>query len=220
MLRSHLPIFFTGRLRPALLGIGSRKRKTLVVSVSALIAASSLYLVSPYFALWSIASAVENNDMPTLGKSINWHSLCDSLQGQASTMLSNTYGIHTVSEDSADLPDFGSSFATKAVSNAIKIRVTQENLGTIVKQFFPTETNSTPKTPSAHQGMHMNGFAHFISPTTFIVDVSVPGHENETPMEIEMKIQKWRWKIVKILLPTPNKKSNRVMEASANSIHS
>lgn len=211
MIRSRPYTGMVGRLR------SSSRRNAWLACAGTFITATALYVASPYMTLWNLASAVENNDMIRLGKFISWRSLCENLQKQTPTMLANAYGLHTTNEDSADLPDFGSSFATKAVSNAIQFRVNQDNLGTLVGQFFQLKDHKPTKSTAAEE--HLHGHAHFLSPTVFTADVELPGHKNETPLEITLQLQGWHWKITQIHLPTPIQKNVPIMEAAATGIH-
>ena len=80
--------------------------------------------------LWTVASSVAHHDMPTLARTINWSSVDASLKEQ----ILNGLNLGHVTEAADELPEFGESFATKVVSNAVDLNVTSENLGNVVDQ--------------------------------------------------------------------------------------
>lgn len=164
------------------------------VCVGASAAALGLYLASPFVTLWNIGSAIQTHDMTALGQVINWSELDASIKHQTLS------GLH-LEQASDDLPDFGSSFATTAVSNAVDFTVTQANLGTLVDQAVPAAIPANQPAPS-FASLVEKASVRFTRIDQFEVDVPLPGHEHDTPLKIEMRIQNWRWKVTKVEFPT------------------
>lgn len=164
------------------------------VCIGASAAALGLYLASPFVTLWSIGSAIQTHDMTALGQVINWSELDASIKHQTLS------GLH-LEQVSNDLPDFGSSFATTAVSNAVDFTVTQANLGTLVDQAVPAAIPANQPAPS-FASLVEKASVRFTRIDQFEVDVPLPGHEHDTPLKIEMRIQNWRWKVTKVEFPT------------------
>lgn len=108
-------------------------------------------------------------------------------------------GLHLV-PTSDDLPEFGESFAATAVSNAVDTTVTQNNLGMLVDQAIPAAVPvSQPNISFASLAAHAS--VRFARLDQFVAEVPLPGHERETPLRIEMRIQGWRWKITNVEFP-------------------
>lgn len=174
------------------------------VCVGASAAAFGLYLASPFVTLWSIGSALQAHDLKTLGQAINWSELDASIKHQTLS------GLH-LTQVSDDLPDFGSSFATTAVSNAVDFTVTQANLGTLIDQAVPAALPASQPMPS-FATLAQKASVRFTRLDQFEVTVPLPNHEHETPLKIEMRIQNWRWKVTKVEFPTQR---SPILQASA-----
>jgi len=193
----------------------SHRCAALKLSATAALCAGSLFVASPFVSLWSVSHAIETKDMSTLNRQINWRSLAHCIKDQA---------IGPVQTVSDDLPDFGSSFARNAISNAVDMEVTPDNLPTIVDEAMPDVGLSTGQvTPGLGVGgvrMMRHAHAHFVSANRFEASLTLPGHERETPLRITMKIEGWRWKVTQVRFPTSDPSQNRpVMEASAAASH-
>ncbi|MCX2561956.1 DUF2939 domain-containing protein [Acetobacter farinalis] len=183
----------------------SRQQTARRVCVGASAAALGLYLASPFVTLWTIGSSLRSHDMAALGHLINWSELDSSIKHQTLSSLH----LNQVSDD---LPDFGSSFATTAVSNAVDFRVTQANLGTLVDQALPSTLPANQATPSFAK-LAEKASVRFTRIDQFEADIPLPGHEQDTPLKIEMRIQNWRWKVTRVEFPT---RRAPVMQASAS----
>ncbi|GBQ95691.1 hypothetical protein AA23498_2402 [Acetobacter nitrogenifigens DSM 23921 = NBRC 105050] len=182
-----------------------RRRSARKVCVAAFVTSFAIYAASPFMAMWSIATSVRQHDMVALGHSINWGLLDASLKQQVLTDL-NLQPTNA----SDDLPAFGESFATNVVSNAVDIHVTQNNLGVVVDEAMAAIPKATGGGTIFGTLRHASG--HFTRLDTFQAQVTLPGHENDTPLAIELRIEGWRWKLTRIDLPAPK---HPVMEASA-----
>lgn len=177
-----------------------------MVCAGASIAAFGLYLASPFLTLWSIGSSLKTHDMVSLGQMINWGELDTSIKQQAMA------GMHLLPAAADDLPEFGSSFATEVVSNAVDINVSQQNLGTLVDEVLPASAQEHATHNLSFASLISQATFHFERPDLFVALVHLPGHENETPLEIDMRIQHWQWKVTSINFPAPRP---RTMTASA-----
>ncbi|ASL39596.1 MULTISPECIES: DUF2939 domain-containing protein [Acetobacter] len=174
------------------------------ICVASAVAALGVYLASPFVTLWSVGSALHTHDMAALGQVINWGALDASIKHQTLN------GLHLIPA-SDDLPEFGESFAATAVSNAVDTTVTQNNLGMLVDQAIPAAVPvSQPNISFASLAAHAS--VRFARLDQFVAEVPLPGHERETPLRIEMRIQGWRWKITNVEFPTARAP---VLQASA-----
>lgn len=180
-----------------------RRQQARWICAGTFAAATSLYAASPFVTLWSISSAIQSHDMHGLGETLRWGSVRDSLKTQA---VSELLGEKPADDD---LPEFGASFASTAVSNAIDTNVTENNLGEIVDHLVPQGQVTATFTPLAFvQRVH----ARFVKPGLFETSIVMPGHERETPLRLQMRIHAFQWKIHRIDLPTSRQP---LMEASA-----
>ncbi|NHO32954.1 DUF2939 domain-containing protein [Acetobacter fallax] len=180
------------------------RKRARVVCVAAFMMSFALYAASPFVTLWTIASSVSTHDMTSLGQTINWSSLDASLKEQV------LGGLHLgpATEAADELPEFGSSFATNAVSNAVDLTVNQQNLGNVVDQAMA----ASPRAGSAVVSALTHAVVRFTSANSFEAQVALPGHEKETPLRVQLRIEGWRWKLTRVDLPAPA--SHPVMEAS------
>ncbi|CUW48673.1 DUF2939 domain-containing protein [Novacetimonas hansenii] len=179
-----------------------RRQQARWICAGTFAAATSLYAASPFVTLWSISSAIQNHDMHELGESMRWNSVRDSLKTQA---VDELLGPRPAEDD---LPAFGASFASTAVSNAIDTRVNENNLGDIVDHLVPQGQAATFTPLAFVQRVH----ARFVKPGLFETSIVMPGHEGETPLRVQMRIHAFQWQIHRIDLPTSRQP---LMEASA-----
>lgn len=154
------------------------------------VALACIYALSPYLALWSLSSALRSHDAITLSQHIDWSALSTNLKAEAIDAL---IGPPPAADD---LPDFGSSFASNAVSHAIDTRLTPELLMTVASQMV----NAPRATPSfSIRQLYDRISAHFVSPLRFEARlVTMPGQK---PTIVHMKFEQWRWKITGFDLP-------------------
>ncbi len=169
-----------GREPPALRQ--SRRRRAVRVSAGAMAAASVLYLASPFATLWSMGTALQRHDDAALCASLDWKLVRSGLKDS----LGLRAPVRRVSQQD-DLPGFGESFAVGVASSMIDDDITPERLDAML---------SAP----AMQGHGAAGLPHgfFVSPARFQAEIRIRG---EAPIEISMRIEKWRWKITRIRLP-------------------
>ncbi|WP_459774253.1 DUF2939 domain-containing protein [Asaia astilbis] len=154
------------------------------------VAMACIYAVSPYLALWSLSSAFRSHDTATLSEHIDWSALSTSLKADAIDAL---IGPPPAADD---LPDFGTSFASDAVSHAIDTRLTPELLMTMASQMMPA-----PKAALSFslRQLYDRLSAHFVSPLCFEAGViTTPGRR---PTIVHMKFEQWRWKITGLDIP-------------------
>ncbi|GBQ71332.1 hypothetical protein AA103196_2744 [Ameyamaea chiangmaiensis NBRC 103196] len=190
----------------------------LKLSLLSVMCGASLFVASPFATLWSVCHAMQTRDSATLSHEINWRALNGSIKQQA---------LGSILRPARDeLPDFGSSFARTAVSNAVDVAVTPVNLPAIVDQTMPDigpDTTDDGAVASADRfALLRHAHAHFLSPSTFEADIRLPGHLHETPLRITMKIQSWHWKVTDVAFPRavePAPASTPLMEASAAPSH-
>lgn len=191
-------------VRPASL---PRRQTARRVCVAAAAASFGLYLASPFVTLWSAASDLRQHNALALGQMINWGALDASLKRQTLA------GLHLNIQPAADeLPEFGTSFASTAVSNAVDTTVTQANLGALMDEALPaTPPSAQPATPS-FTALLTRASVHFNRLDQFVMELPLPGHERETPLRVELRIEGWGWKITNVEFPM---RREPIMQASA-----
>ncbi len=169
-----------GRQSPALRQ--GRRRRAAQVSVGALAAACLLYLASPFATLWTMGVALQRHDEAALCASLDWKLVRSGLKES----LGLRAPVQRVSQQD-DLPGFGESFAVGVASGMIDDDITPERLDAML---------SAP----AMRGHGAAGLPHgfFVSPARFQAEIRING---EAPIEISMRIEKWRWKVTRIRLP-------------------
>lgn len=191
-------------IRPASL---PRRQTARRVCVATAAASFGLYLASPFVTLWSVASDLQHHDAAALGQMINWSALDSSLKRQTLA------GLHLNVQPAADeLPDFGSSFASTAVSNAVDTTVTQANLGTLIDEALPAPATAAQPAAPSFASLAARASVHFNRLDQFVMELPLPGHERETPLRVEMRIEGWHWKITNVEFPM---RREPIMQASA-----
>ncbi|MBB2174663.1 DUF2939 domain-containing protein [Gluconacetobacter johannae] len=197
-----------GRLMPVGHMVAVRRHQARRICAVTLVMSLSLFVASPFVTLWSVSSALQANDMRSLGSFLNWRAVRTSLKTQ---LVDSVVGTQPVADD--ELPEFGSSFATAAVSNAVDLNVNPDNLGSLVGQVMP----AAPAIPvEARVAILHHVHVRFVRPDMFEASIAVPGHEHESPLHLQMRIQGWRWKITRVDLPSAHP-DHPIMEASAES---
>jgi hypothetical protein len=181
------------------------QRQAQRLCIVAIICSAAFFIASPFMTLWTIASALQNNDMPTLGRAINWSSLDNCLKEQIIA------GLELHSPEPDELPDFGQSFATNVVSNAIDTRVTQANLSKVIAEIMPPGAIGKQLDGRALVQVVEHATGRFTRPDVFEAKIVLPGHQNESPLGIQLKIEGWRWKLTRVDLPV-----SRPVIANAN----
>ena len=158
------------------------RRRAGQVSVGAMAAACLLYLASPFAALWSTGVALQRHDDAALSASLDWKLVRSGLK----EALGLRPPVQRVSQQD-ELPGFGESFVVGVASSMIDEDITPERLDAML---------SAP----AMQGHGAAGLPRgfFVSPARFQAEIRMNG---EAPIEISMRIEKWRWKITRIRLP-------------------
>ncbi|MFT8418503.1 MAG: DUF2939 domain-containing protein [Acetobacter sp.] len=191
-------------VRPASLPRNQTARRVCVATAAA---SFGLYLASPFVTLWSVASDLEHHNATALGQMISWGALDASLKRQTLA------GLHLNTQPAADeLPEFGSSFATSAVSNAVDMTVTPANLGTLLDEALPATASTAQPTAPSFASLVTRASVHFNRLDQFVMELPLPGHERETPLRVELRIEGWGWKITNVEFPM---RREPIMQASA-----
>ena len=174
------------------------------LTAGCLAASIVLYGASPFVTLWSVASALQNNDVGTIQEALDWRTVRNGLKSDlapgASVSLASAHAAAPVQED---LPDFGSSFATTIVSHVVDDVVTPQHLVAML-------VNAKPSDDSRKAGPHASGLMRmldrvdhvsFIGPNQFEASVRLVDDRNAAPVTVSMRIEKWQWKITRIHIP-------------------
>ena len=180
------PMFRSVRIRPASRPPSARRqsRRGRRVCAGALAAAGVLFVASPYTALWSMGSALRVHDDAALCASMDWELVRAGLKQSLGVAARP---VQQVSQQD-ELPGFGDSFASGVASGMIDEDVTPQRLDQML---------STPALRGRH-GMASLPAGFFSGPAQFEAVIPVAG---SAPIEITMRIEKWRWKVTRIMVP-------------------
>ena len=163
----------------------------------------ALYAVSPFVTLWSVASALQNNDVGTIQEALDWRTVRSALKSD----LGSDAPVRLASSQSApvqeDLPDFGSSFATTIVSHVVDDVFTPQHLVAMLVHAKPAhDGRDADSRPNGMLAM-LDRVDHvsFVSPNEFEASVRLVDDRNAAPVTVSMRIEKWQWKITRIHVP-------------------
>lgn len=194
------------RLMPVGYMVAVRRQQARRICAVTLVMSLSLFVASPFVTLWSVSAAIQAHDTHALGSFLNWRAIQASVKSQIIS------GIITQPASDDELPEFGTSFAATAVSRAVDVNVTAANLDTLIGQVMPASVRPVPALSPVAMLHHVR--IRFLRPDMFEARAVMPGHEHETPLRLQMRIQGWRWKITDVALPA-SRSDHPVIEASA-----
>lgn len=148
-----------------------------------------LYITYPYMTLWSISKAMQTHDTKKLLTYLDWKAIKVNLQTDLS------HSIQSTPTANDELPDFGNSFATTAISNAVDLHVTPENLTRFINRMKEDTAQKHSSMMAALVQSFMDTHIHFMSPTSLQAKVIIPGEQKDDPIQMTMRLQHWRWKV-------------------------
>ncbi len=148
------------------------------------------YAAYPYVTLYRLGTAIRSGDAETLQGLVDWpavregikEDICDQVLDQPAEARSG-----------AQLPPFGASFVRGIATNAIDQAVTPEALVAAV---------NTPEVPPAtpRRGADVAvDWAFFDGPTSFAVNLRVPGQAE--PIRLQLELRHARWQVRRVWLP-------------------
>lgn len=146
------------------------------------------YMTYPYMTLWSISKAMQTHDTKQLLTYLDWQAIKTNLQTDLA------HSIQSTPTTNDELPDFGNSFATTAISNAVDLHVTPENLTRFINQIKEDSSQQHLSIMAALLQSFMDTHIHFMSPTYLKANIITPG-EQKDPIQMTMQLQHWRWKV-------------------------
>ncbi|MCQ8242075.1 DUF2939 domain-containing protein [Rhizosaccharibacter radicis] len=166
------------------------RRRARRCCLSTLCLSALLFAGSPLAALWQMGTALQQRDLRTVEASLDWSSVRDGLRNDMPAML----GLQPVDDD---LPGFGESFASNVAVQAVDQEVTPARLPTLLSQM---RSAAAPGPATAMPGWYGLVQAGFAAPNLFqaTFQLSPKGQ----PVRVSLRIEQWRWKIVRIELPS------------------
>ena len=175
----------------------SRSLRPSVVAAACATIFLTAYAVSPLVTLWSVASALQRNDVPTLRSALDWRTVRNGLKSDLGVGVPvSLASVRQASASQDDLPEFGSSFATTIVSHVVDDVMTPEHLAAILSQ-----------NASSHQGgsgLSMLGRVQrigFVAPDEFEAAIRLSSDLDAPPVVVTMHVEKWHWKVTRIHVP-------------------
>lgn len=201
--------------RPVPASSGSAaKRACRRVAAASFCVSAGLFLFSPVSALWTLADAVRGNDVVALRDGADWGALRASLkdaflQPAPSVAATPVAGVRLasarvpvsaaapapVSDD--ELPEFGSSFVSTVVSNAVDDDVTPERLLALAHP----AASGTAGPVSVPDALHRLAGFGFDAPDRFEVALRISDQPNAEPVRLVLRIERWRWKVIAVHMP-------------------
>lgn len=148
-----------------------------------------LYITYPYMTLWSISKAMQTHDTKQLLTYLDWQAIKTNLQTDLA------HSIQNAPTPNDELPDFGNSFATTAISNAVDIHLTPEALTQFINQIKEDSSQRHSSVMGTLLQSFMDTHIHFTSLTSLQAKVIIPGEQKEDPIQMTMQLQHWKWKV-------------------------
>ena len=194
-----------------------RSARPFVISALCLVLALTTYALSPLVTLWSVASALRRDDVPTLRMALDWQGVRDGLKTdlgagapvslasvrqatvRQATVRQASVRQATVRQASAgedDLPEFGSSFATTLVSHAVDDVMTPEHLASVL-----SHTGAGPASRPGLSWLERVRRIGFAGPAEFEAAIRMSPDDGAPPVVVTMHVEKWQWKVTRIHLP-------------------
>lgn len=180
--------------------------RPLALSALGVTIAAGLYGMSPFLTLWTVAAALQHDDVVTVSSALDWRTVRAGLKadlGPGSQTMDGS--VHLASARIApvqdELPDFGDSFATTIVSHVIDDVVTPEHLVTMLTQTAPRRSSTPGGMGGALSMLGRIDHVEFIGPAHFEASMRMADDPAAAPVTVSMDVQKWHWKITRIHVP-------------------
>ncbi|MBU2654282.1 DUF2939 domain-containing protein [Acidomonas methanolica] len=167
---------------------GSYTPRSSHLMLAGAVAVLATYLLSPFLALWTINGAVRTHDAHLLSTHIDWSALNTNLKQQTIDAILGP------PPEADDLPDFGSAFATTAISHAIDTRLTPSALLGMATQLMPKDGE-----PIGWATLFTRFSARFEGVTRFKAEVDAP--DGRTQAIVHLKFEHWHWQVTRVDLP-------------------
>lgn len=182
---------------PFLKQVRNRMTLSLKAGLGFLILFSGAYVTYPYLTLWFIAEAIQDHDTAYLAKKLDWHAMKNELK----TEMTRDFRNPPNTQD--ELPEFGNSFATTAINNAIDTHINNSSLHILIDYLSPPALNTDSSLENTHEALQIfkSSHIHFLSPITLQTQIRLPNYQ--FPLHITMKLRRGQWKITSINLPAP-----------------
>lgn len=181
--------------------------RSLIVFAIPLVVACG-YLVSPYVALYRLSAALQSRDCGALRVAIDWgrvrESLAAEIAGEPAPALAapSVAAVRQAAAISAsdDLPDFGDSFATTAMGNALSSDITPESVAAMLRDHPVTMVNTGGSLlAEARQAID---WAFFSGPRSFDVWLRPNQDPHEAPVRVHMAFTRQHgWRVIGVWLP-------------------
>ncbi len=168
------------------------------------------YAASPYVALWRLGQALRCHDQATLARSVDWTQVRSGLKVEIADAVDHgtVGGVEPAGGASAtvkqaslrasadDLPGFGDSFASDAVSNAVDEDVNPANVGSMFGQNGPSHMSVLAEARSALGSAFFTGLQHFE------VRLHTGRDPHDAPVRVRMAFSaRHGWRVISVWLP-------------------
>jgi uncharacterized membrane protein YvbJ len=170
------------------------KNKKLIISIL-LPALAVLYVASPYLALKSLHSAVEDGDRDKLENRIDFPTVRNNLKDDVNAMMASA--MAEVSEEDADdsgMEAFAMIFASTIVDGMIDGFVTPSGISKLIKEGQLEEEDKETTVSEENEEMPELTYAFFQSPTKFKATLG-------NDLTLILKLDGLSWKLVRLIIP-------------------
>lgn len=195
-------------------------RMTLLASALVPSAAIVAYAASPYVALYNLGQALRTHDLHALQKAVDWDRVRAGIKQEIEASLAadgasparavgsavsppamTVKAVTKVAAPAAaadDLPDFGDSFATSAVSQSVDDGCTPAALSAMIGGATPSSRSRLGMFAEARRAI---SWAFFTGPSRFVAMVH-PGDGSGEPVRVSMAFSRRAgWRVTKVWLP-------------------
>jgi hypothetical protein len=172
-----------------------------------------VYLASPYFALWQLASALRAGDTRALQALIDWDAVrgglkqdvADGIVGlpeaddPAPQLASNTQMTSPTRLAANTLPPFGASFMSGIAGTMIDREVTPLHLVRMMRQLMPADPGGAA---TVLQSVGVLDHAFFDGPTSFVLRIRCAGQDDDDPpLRVRLELGRYGWRVVRAWVP-------------------
>ena len=183
-----------------LIAVESDRRPSARLRVAAVAAAAVVlgFVVSPYVTLCRIGLALRHDDVATLATLVDWDSVRLGLRDEIApggVAVRDASATVATAPANDDLPDFGSSFASDAVSNALDTAITPAHVGAMLQAAGGSGRSWLAEAAALVRATSFHGLRH--------LDVAMPKDgPGDNAIRIRLDYDALHgWRVRRVLLP-------------------
>ncbi len=164
------------------------------VVLTAVTLAGVAYVGAPYVTIWRLASALQEGDTGALEASVDWNDVREGIKEDIADGI--TASDAAVRAQSNDLPGFGDSFIKNIAADMVDREIKPQQMSAVFRKM-----QHTGNTSFASFLFNDVRYAFFDGTDHFLVSFTCPGQEAGDPVQVEMTLQHYAWKVVRVRVP-------------------